>query len=234
MKLQVPKLALPQLDVLKGEFVRLLTTPDHRRVVVAGAVALLALGFWYFGIAQPAARRVAALRTRHESAQRELRNLRKSSDPAETKVKVTALEGRVRTALGRMAQDVQLVQLLKQLSVNAARYQVVVEQIEVKTAEGGATPEASRRKPREGSGEPTEAEKKTKPLEIRTQKLELTLSCSYEAAARFVDDLKTLPTLVTVDTLKVERDATAFPNLKVLLSLKFHSIKELPEELMKT
>ena len=233
MKLEIPKLTLPRLSALRGDLVRVLAAPDHRRAVLGGAAALVALGFWSFGIAQPTATRVAALRTRHEGAQRDLRSL-KPSDPAEAKARVMVLEGRVRAALGRMAQDIQFVQLLKQLSVHAARYQIVVEQIEVKAAEGGATPEASRPKPREGSAEPTEADKKAKPLEIRTQKLELTLSCSYEAAARFVDDLKTLPAFVTVDTLKVERDATTFPKLKVLLTLKFHSVKQLPGDLTKT
>lgn len=234
MKLALPQLALPQLNALRADLARVLTAPDHRRAVLAGAAAVLVLGFWYFGIARPMATRVATLGARHEGAQREIRSLGRPLDAAEAKARATLLEARVRAALGRMAQDVQLVQLLKQLSVHAARYQIVVEQIDVKAAEVGATPEASRPKPSEGSGGPTEADKKAKPLEIRTQKLELTLSCSYEAAARFVDDLKTLPVFVTVDTLKVERDAATFPNLKVLLTLKFHSVKQFPEELTKT
>lgn len=228
------KLALPQLNALRADLVRVLTAPDHRRAVLAGAVAVLVLGFWYFGIARPMATRVATFRARHEGAQRELRSLGRPSDAAEAKARATLLETRVRAALGRMSQDVQLVQLLKQLSVHAARYQIAVEHIDVKAAEGGAPPEASRPRPPEGSGGPSEPERKTKPLELRTQKLELTLSCSYEAAARFVDDLKTLPAFVTVDALKVERDASTFPNLKVLLTLKFHSVKQFPEELTKT
>lgn len=234
MKLDVSGLTLPPLDALKGDLVRVLTAPEHRRAVLAGAAAVLALGFWYFGIARPTATRVAVLKARHEGAQRDLQSVGSPSGATEVKARVTALEARVRTALGRMSQDVQLVQILKQLSVHAARYQIAVERIDVKAVEGGGTPEASPPTPREGSSGGTEAEQKAKPLEIRTQKLELTLACSYEAAARFVDDLKTLPAFVVIDALKIEREASTFPNLKVLLTLKFHSIKQLPEELTKT
>lgn len=234
MKLEVPRLTLPQLNALRGDLVRVLTAPEYRRAVLAGAVAVLALGFWYFGIARPTATRVATLRALHEDSQREMRSLKRPSGAAETKARVTLLEARVRAALGRMSQDVQLVQLLKQLSVHAARYQIAVEHIDVKAAEGSASREASAPRRSDGSGGQTESEKKAQPLEIRTQKLELALSCSYEAAARFVDDLKTLPAFVTVDALKVERDASTFPNLKVLLTLKFHSVKQFPEELTKT
>lgn len=232
MNLQLP--ALPQLDALKGDLVRVLTAPEHRRAVLAGAAAVLALGFWYFGIAQPTAARVAALKARHESAQREIQKVGSSSGAAEVMARVTVLEARVRTALERMSQDVQLVKILRQLSVYAARYQITVDNIDVKAVEAGATPEASAPKPREGASGGTEPEKQAKPLEIRTQNLELTLYCSYEAAARFLDDLKTLPALMIVDALKIERDASAFPNLKVLVTLKFQSIKQLPEELTKT
>ncbi len=234
MKLEVPRLTLPQLNALRGDLVRVLTAPEYRRAVLAGAVAVLALGFWYFGIARPIAARVATLRALHEGAQSEIRGLKRPSGAAETKARVTLLEARVRAALGRMSQDVQLVQLLKQLSVHAARYQIAVEQIDVKAVEGSASREASAPRRSDGSGGQAESEKKAQPLDIRTQKLELTLSCSYEAAARFVDDLKTLPAFVTVDALKVERDASTFPNLKVLLTLKFHSVKQFPEELTKT
>lgn len=234
MKLEVPKLALPQLDVLKDRVTGILRAREHRPLLLVGAAAVLALGVWYFGIAQPTATRVAALKARHERVERQLKTLRSGSGVAEVKAKVTSLETRVRTALARMSQDVQLVQILRQLSVHAARYQIAVENIDVKGAEASPTPAQSPAKPRETSGEKREPEKDGKPLEIRTQKLELTLSSSYEATARFLDDLKTLPTSMIIDTLKLERDASAFPNLKVLLTLKVHLIKQLPEELTKT
>lgn len=234
MKLEVSKLALPQLDALKGDLMSVLTSPDRRRALLAGMAAALALGFWYFGLAQPTAARVAAFKSRHETAQRELRKVWSASGVAEAKTRVTALEARVRAALGRMSQDVQLVQILKQLSADAVRYQITVDTVDVKAVEGGATPQASPPKPREGSSAGSEPEAKTKPLEIRVEKVELTLFSSYGAAARFLDGLKTLPAFLVIDALKVERDASTLPNLKVLLTLKLHSIKKLPEELTKT
>lgn len=234
MKREVSKLALPPFDALQGDLVRFLTSPDHRRAVLGGAAAVLALGFWYFGLVQPTAARVAAFKGRHETAQRELRKVRSASGAEEVKTRVTALEARVRAALGRMSQDVQLVQILKQLSADAARYQITVDTVDVKAVEGGATPQGSLPKPREGSRAGSEPETKTKPLEIRVEKVELTLFSSYGAAARFLDGLKTLPAFLVIDALKVERDASTFPNLKVLLTLKLYSIKKLPEELTKT
>lgn len=233
MKLELPKLDLAQLDALKDAIRRVLTAPEHRRALLAGAAAVLVVGVWYFTFAQPIAARVAAFRARHEGAQRQLLRLQSPAAVVEVKARVTTLEGRVRAAFGRMSQDVQLVQILKQLSVHAARYQIAVENIDMKAVEGGATPAAAPPKPREASREKPEPEKPAKPLEIRTQRLELTLACSYEAAARFVDDLKTLPAFVIIDGLKLDRDASTFPNLKVLLALKIHSLKQLPEELAK-
>lgn len=233
MKLEIPKFSLPQLDALKGDFVKVLTAPEHRRALLAGAAAVLMLGAWYFGIAQPAARRVAAFKARHESAQREIRRLGSPAAVAEVKARVGALEARVRAAFERMSQGAQLVQILKQLSADAARYQIVVETVDVKAGEAGAPPPGSPFKPPEGSAKGTEPEKKAKPIEIRTEKLELTLASSYESTARFLDGLKTLPAFVVIDTLKIERDPKTFPNLKVLLTLKVHSIKKLPEELAK-
>lgn len=233
MKLDLPKLAIPNVDALKDSVTAILTAPEHRRTVLIGAAALLALGVWYFAFVQPTATRVAAFKARHDRAQRQLRTLQNPAGLADVKAKVTSLEARVRAALDRMSQDAQLVQILRQLSVHADRYQVVVENIDVKAVEGGVTPVAAAPKPREGAGEKAETEKGSKPLEIRTQRLELTLACSYEAAARFLDDLKTLPALLMIETLKLEREPKAFPNLKVLLALKVHSIKQLPEELKK-
>lgn len=230
MKLELPKLVLPQLDALKGDVMRILTAPQHRRTLLTGAAIVFGLGFWYFGIIQPTATRVATFKTRHESAQREVRRIGSSSGVEEIKAKVAALEVRVRAAVGRMAQDVQFVQILKQLSADAARYRIAVEKIDVKGGEGPAKREASPSKPGQGPSPGTEPPK-AKPLEIRTQRIELTLLASYEATARFLDDLKTLPTFLVIDTLTIERDWSTFPNLKVLLTLKLHSIKELPEEL---
>lgn len=233
MKLEVPKLDLARLDVLKGQLLAIFTASEHRRALLAGAAAVFALGFWYFGLIQPAASRVAAFKARHESAQREIRRLGSPAAVAEVKARVEALEARVRAAFERMSQGAQLVQILKQLSADAARYQIVVETVDIKTGEAGASPAGSPPKPPEGSGKGTEPEKKAKPIEIRTEKLELTLFSSYESTARFLDSLKTLPAFVVIDALKIERDGKTFPNLKVLLTLKVHSIKKLPEGLAK-
>jgi type II secretory pathway component PulM len=240
MKLELPKLALPQVDALKDALARILASPAQRRMVLAGAASVLVLGIWYFGFIQPTATRVGSLKARHEAAQRQLATVGSTAGVAEVRARVTALEGRVRTALGRMSQDVQFVQVLKQLSADAARFQITVERIDVKAGEAGTTAEGAPPRPREGSSggtkpeEKGKAEEKAKPLDIRTQKLELTLYCSYDAAARFLDNLKTLPAFVIIDTLEIERETETFPNLKVLLTLKFHSIKKLPEELTKT
>lgn len=230
MKLELPKLALPQLDALRGEAVRILTAPAHRRTLLAAATIVLGLGFWYFGIAHPMASRVAALKTRHESAQREIRRIGSPATVAEVKARVEALEARVRAAVGRMSQDIQFVQILKQLSADSARYRIAVEKIDVKGGEGPAKREASPSKPGQGPSPGTEPPK-AKPLEIRTQTIELALLASYEGTARFLDGLKTLPAFLVVDTLKIVRDPSKFPKLKVLLTFRLHSLKELPEEL---
>lgn len=233
MKLELPKLAVPQLDALRDDVVRILTAPAHRRALLAGATIVLGLGFWYFAIAHPMASRVAAFKTRHESAQREIRRLGSPAGAEELKARVTALEARVRAAVGRMSQDVQFVQILKQISADSARYRIAVEKIDVKGGEAPAKPEASPSKPVQPPGPGTEPEPKAKPLQIRTQTIELTLAASYEATARLLDGLKTLPAFVVIDTLKVERDPSTFPNLKVFLTLKLHSLTQLPEELTK-
>lgn len=233
MKLELPQLALPRLDALKGDLLRVLGVLEYRRTALVGAAALLVVGGWYFGMAQPTAARVAALKARHEAAQRELRSAATASGAAEVKARVAALEARVRATLGRMSQDVQLVQILKQLSADAARYQITVENIDVKAAERSPGPEAAPAKPGGAPSVGAEPEKESKALDIRTQRLELTLACSYEAAARFLDGLKTLPAFVVIEALRIERDPGTFPNLKVLLTLKFHSIKQWPEELTK-
>jgi len=236
MKLEIPKLSLPQLDALKGQLVTILTAPEHRRALVAGAAIVLGLGFWYFGIIQPTATRVATFKARYESAQREIRRLGSPSDVEQVKARVTALEARVRAAFERMSQGAQLVQILKQLSADATRYRIDVETIDVRSGEAGAPPGSPAQPSQEAGrglepGKGAEPEKKAKPVEIRTEKLELTLSSSYEATARFLDGLKALPAFVVIDGLKVERDAKIFPNLRVLLTLKVHSIKKLPEGL---
>lgn len=239
MKLELPQLSLAQLDALKGDLVKVLRGPEHRRALIAGAAVALALGAWYFGIAQPAARRVSTFKARYESAQRETQRLGNLSAVAELKARVESLEARVRAAFERMSQGAQLAQILKQLSADASRYRIDVETIDVRSGEAGAPP-GSPAKPPEGAGkgpEPgkgAEAEKKAKPIEIRTEKLELTLASSYESTARFLDGLKALPAFVVIDGLKVERDAKIVPNLRVFLILKVHSIKKLPEGLAKT
>lgn len=225
MKLDLQKLSLPQLDALKGQLMSALTAPERRRALLLGAAAVFALGVWYFALIQPIASRVTQFKARHETAHRAIYRLGSPSAVEDVKARVTAAEARVRTAFARMSQGAQLVQILKQLSTGAARYQIVVEKIDVKGIEGGPKPEAP--------GKGTEPEKKEKPLDIRTEQIEMTLSCSYEATARLLDGLKTLPAFMIVDRLTIERDTTTFPNLKVLLTLKLHSIKQLPEELTK-
>lgn len=233
MKLELPQLSLAQLDALKGDLVKVLRGPEHRRALIAGAAVALVLGAWYFGIAQPAARRVSTFKARYESAQRETQRLGNLSAVAELKARVESLEARVRAAFERMSQGAQLAQILKQLSADASRYRIDVETIDVRSGEAGAPP-GSPAKPPERSGKGTEPEKKAKPIEIRTEKLELTLASSYESTARFLDGLKALPAFVVIDGLKVERDAKIVPNLRVFLILKVHSIKKLPEGLAKT
>lgn len=226
MKLEIPRLDLARLESLKDELLRTVISREGRPLVVLAAAAVLGLGVWYFAFAQPAAARLAALKARHAAAQRQLAGLRDVAAVEQEKARVAALETRVRGAIDRMSQDIQLVQILKQLASHAARYQIVVERLEVKGAEGpgkaapapaGKTPESEKSAP--------------PPLDVRTQRIELELSCSYESAARFVDDLKTLPALVIVDKLEIEREPTAASGLKVLLTLKVHSVKHLPEEL---
>jgi type II secretory pathway component PulM len=239
MKLELPRLDLGQLEALKGDVLRTLSARETRPWIVVAAALVVGLGVWYLAFAQPAASRVAGYRARHQSAQRQLQTMGSTAAVDEVRARVAALEAGLRQTVERMAQDVQLVQVLKQLSSHAERYQIAVDRIEVKTAEApapsptAATPgPGSSGKPEPDKKEKGEAESKPRAvLEIRTQRIELALVCSWEAAARFADELRALPAFVVVDKLELEREPAGFPNLRVLLTLKFHSLKQLPEEL---
>ena len=231
MKLEIPRLDLARLEGLKDTLLRTVVSREGRPLVVLVAAMVLGLGVWYFAFAQPAAARLAALKARHAAAQRQLAGLGDAAAVVQEKARVAALETRVRGAIDRMSQDIQLVQILKQLASHAARYQIVVERLEVKGAEGPGPQVASTRKTAPAGKTPESEKSAPPPLDVRTQRIELELSCSYESAARFVDDLKSLPALVIVDKLEIEREPTAASGLKVLLTLKVHSVKHLPEEL---
>lgn len=239
MNLEIPRFDLAQLESFKDAFLGVVTSREHRRWVVVGAAAVLGLGVWYFAFAQPGATRLAGLKARHDAAQRQLVSLGNVAAIEEEKARVAALETRVRDAVALMAQDVQFVQILKQVASHAAKYQIVVDRLEVKAAEGATPPRVVAGSSEGPSKKPApqpapgmaDAEKAAKPaLDIRTQRIEFELSCTYDAVARFVDDLKTLPALLIVDKLEIEREPTG-PRLKVLLTLKVYSIKQLPEDL---
>ncbi len=201
-------------------------------LVIAGAI-FLAVFVFYFGFYRPKAAAVAGMRQRYEAAGGKIASSQVES-LARTRKRVTELEQRLRDSVEQMSGDIQLVHVLKQLAAQASAQNILVEKIKV-----GEVKQKVGRKGRGGKGKGKKGkgkkgkEKPKVTLEVRTQEVEMTLHCSYSSAARYLESLKDLPALV-VHAIEIERDPATFPNLKVLLTLRFHSVKRPPKELLKS
>lgn len=228
MKIELPKV---DLALLQNWTVREWT-------LAAGGAMVLTLFVFYLGFYRPKATAVSNLK---QSIEAVTKQGQPGSAPSENlpdlRKKVKGLEERLKADVERMSGDIQLVQVLRQLATQSGMQKISVESLEVKEPEGTAGQAAQKA---DGKAKDDRAEgkpKQQKPkemMEIRTQKVEMTLYCSYESAAQYLEALKKLPAFLVVEKLLVERDPAVFPNLKVLLTLKFHTVKQLPKELLKS
>jgi type II secretory pathway component PulM len=227
------KLELPKVD-----FSKLLNWSSREWTLAAGGAIVLILFVFYFGFYRPKAAAVSELKRSIETAGKQAQaGDRSSASLSDLQKKVKGLEEKLRGAVGRMSGDIQLVQVLRQLATQSGMQKISVENIEVK--EVGQTGGAASQKPGDkakddGADGKAKQDKPKNPMEIRTQKVEMTLHCSYDSAAQYLEALKELPAFLVVEELRVEREPVAFPNLKIFLTLRFHSVKELPQELSRS
>ncbi|MBI4491128.1 MAG: hypothetical protein HY694_18755 [Deltaproteobacteria bacterium] len=228
MKIELPKV---DLALLQNWTVREWT-------LAAGGAMVLTLFVFYLGFYRPKATAVSNLKQSIEAVTKQAQPGSASSENlSELRKKVKGLEERLKADVERMSGDIQLVQVLRQLATQSGMQKISVENLEVKEPEGTAGQAAQKA---DGKAKDDRAEgkpKQQKPkemMEIRTQKVEMTLYCSYESAAQYLEALKKLPAFLVVEKLLVERDPAVFPNLKVLLTLKFHTVKQMPQELLKS
>ncbi len=228
MKIELPKVDLALLQ----------NWTAREWTLAAGGAMVLTLFVFYLGFYRPKATAVSNLKQSIEAVTKQAQpGSTPSENLSELRRKVKGLEERLRADVERMSGDVQLVQVLRQLATQSGMQKISVENLEVKEPEGTAGQAAQKA---DGKAKDDRAEgkpKQQKPkeiMEIRTQKVEMTLYCSYESAAQYLEALKKLPAFLVVEKLLVERDPAVFPNLKVLLTLKFHTVKQLPKELLKS
>lgn len=199
---------------------------------------VLTLFVLYLGFYRPKATAVSNLKQSIEAVTKQGQpGSAPSENLSQLRKKVKGLEERLKADVERMSGDIQLVQVLRQLATQSGMQKISVENLEVKEPEGTAVQAAQKAdgkaKDEKREGNPKQ-QKPKETMEIRTQKVEMTLYCSYESAAQYLEALKKLPALLVVEKLLVERDPAVFPNLKVLLTLKFHTVKQLPKELLKS
>lgn len=220
-------LELPKIDIAT-----ILNWASKQRILVTAGAIFLAVFVFYVGFYRPKAAAVAGMRQRYEAAGGKIKTGSSQVESlARTRKRVTELEQRLRDSVERMSGDTQLVHVLKQLAAQASAQNILVEKIKV-----GEVKQKVGRKRRGGKGKGKGKKGKEKPkvtLEVRTQEVEMTLHCSYSSAARYLESLKDLPALV-VHAIEIERDPATFPNLKVLLTLRLHSVKRPPKELLKS
>ncbi len=199
---------------------------------------VLTLFVFYLGFYRPKATAVSNLKQSIEAVTKQAQpGSAPSENLSELRKKVKGLEERLKADVERMSGDIQLVQVLRQLATQSGMQKISVESLEVKEPEGTAVQATQKAdgKAKDEKGEGKSKQQKPKEMmEIRTQKVEMTLYCSYESAAQYLEALKKLPALLVVEKLLVERDPAVFPDLKVLLTLKFHTVKQLPKELLKS
>jgi len=227
------KLELPKVD-----FSKLLNWLSREWTLAGGGAIVLILFVFYFGFYRSKAAAVSELKRSIETAGKQAQaGDQSSANLSELQKKVKGLEEKLRGAVGRMSGDIQLVQVLRQLAIQSGAQKISVENIEVKEVE--TTPVKVAQKPGDkakddGADGKAKQDKPKNPMEIRTQKVEMTLHCSYDSAAQYLEVLKELPAFLVVEELRVEREPVAFPNLKIFLTLRFHSVKELPQELSRS
>lgn len=228
MRIELPKVDIALLQSWTG----------REWTLVAGGAMVLALFVFYLGFYHPKSAAVSKLKQSVEAVNKQTQT---GSAPLESlselRKKVKGLEEKLKENVERMSGDIQLVQVLRQLATQSGMQKIAVENLEVKEPEETPVQAAQKSDEKATDGRADAKSKQEKPksfMEIRTQRVEMTLYCSYESAARYLEALKKLPAFLVIEKLAVERDQTVFPNLKVLLTLKFHTIKKLPKELLKS
>ncbi len=225
-----------ELELPKVDIATILNWASKQRTLVTAGAIFLAVFVFYFGFYRPKAAAVAGMRQRYEAAGGKIQTGSSQVESlARTRKRVTELEQRLRDSVERMSGDIQLVHVLKQLAAQASAQNILVERIKVgdvkqKVGRKGREEKGKRKKRKGKKGK----EKPKVTLEVRTQEVEMNLYCSYSSAARYLESLKDLPALVVVHAIEIERDPATFPNLKVLLTLRFHSVKRPPKELLKS
>jgi hypothetical protein len=227
------KIELPKVD-----FALLQNWTAREWTLAAGGAVILALFVFYLGFYHPKSAAVSKLKQSIEAVSKQTQpGGQPPENLPELRKKVKGLEDRLKADVERMSGDVQLVQVLRQLATQSDMQKISVENLEVKDSEETPVQAAQKADEKTKDDKADAKSKQEKPkslMEIRTQRVEMTLYCSYESAARYLEALKKLPAFLVIEKLLIERDQTAFPNLKVLLTLKFHTIKKAPKELLKS
>ncbi len=222
-----------KLDLPKVDFAKLRDWSAREWTLVAGGTIILSLFVFYLGFYRPKSAAVSKLKQHIEAADKKAQAAnRPSVSLSELDKKVKGLEERLRKVLERMSGDIQLVQVLRQLGTLSDAQKISVDNIKVREAKQ-APGRGGRKAGDKGKGKKGK-EKPKAVIEIRTQEVEMTLYGSYESIAQYLEALKELPVFLVVENLEVEHDPAVFPNLKVLLTLRFQSVKQLPNELLKS